>query len=269
MSPSKGADDAGTDTDRENQEVANVARRPSRAMSPFDRPRSPTPDDSVRALVKTGASPVPTSQGNAESKPSGEHQPQDAKQKDASRRGSAAENRSKSPSPALSDQHRQSDEKQPIVPQPPQSRRESTNKGDQQQTSRPSSAAKPKHDDSTLNRPASRPGSAAADEFPANEKRSKLFKTEETFQLPTNDMHEQRPAGSAPSSPRGESTGQANSVIEQNRSRPPSADNRRSQTASPVSNEKVINGDIMPSDSRRESNINQQNAVSSDRKSPR
>ena len=269
MSPSKGADDAGTDTDRENQEVATVARRPSRAMSPFDRPRSPTPDDSTRALVKTGASPVPTSQENTESNPPAEHQPQETKPKDGSRRGSAAENRSKSPSPALSDQHRQGDEKQQIVPQPPQSRRESANKGDQQQTSRPSSAAKPKHDDSTLNRPASRPGSGIADEFPANEKRSKLIKTEETFQLPANNMHEQRPAGSAPSSPRGESTGQANSVTEQNRSRPPSADNRRSQAASPISNEKVIDGDIMPSHSRRESNISQQNALNSDRKSPR
>ena len=212
---------------------------------------------------------MPTSQANAESKPSAEHQPQDAKPKDGSRRGSAVENRPKSPLPALSDQHRQGDEKKQTVPQPPQSGRESTNKGDQQQTSRPSSAAKPTHDDSTLNRPASRPGSGIADEFPANEKRSNLIKTEETFQVPTNNMHEQRPAGSAPSSPRGESTGQANSVTEQNRSRPPSADNRRSQAGSPVSNEKVINGDIMPSHSRRESNISQQNAPKSDEKSPR
>ena len=49
MSPSKLPSDTGNDTDLDNQEVAVVARRPSRAESPYNRPRSPTPDDSRKA----------------------------------------------------------------------------------------------------------------------------------------------------------------------------------------------------------------------------
>ncbi|CAF5040183.1 unnamed protein product, partial [Rotaria socialis] len=51
MSPSKLTPDAGNDTDIDNQEVANVARRPLRAMSPLNRPRSPTPNDSRKASI--------------------------------------------------------------------------------------------------------------------------------------------------------------------------------------------------------------------------
>ena len=262
MSPVEATHGADPHTERVSQEVAAVARRPSGTASPFDRPRSPTPDDSVRALVKTGASPVPV---HAESKPTGEHQAHETKPKDGSRRNSATDSHAKAPSPALPDHHRVGEENQQTAQQPPQPRKESTSKGDQQQTVRPSSAVKPKADDDALNRP----GSAQAHAFPANDNRSKLIKTEQTLQLPTTNIHEQRPTGSRASSAHGEPTAQAHPVTDQDRSRPPSAEHRRSEAISPVSNAKVIDGDIMPSHSRRESNINQQNAPHIDQKPAR
>jgi hypothetical protein len=53
----------------------------------------------------------------------------------------------------------------------------------------------------------------------------------------------------------------------QDRSRPSSDKNRQSPASSSVSNEKIIDGDIIPSKSRRSSNISQQRTTITDQKS--
>jgi hypothetical protein len=245
MSPSKLLDDTGNDTDRDNQEVAIVARRPSRAMSPFDRPRSPTPNDSQKD--STNIEPPSSINDN------------------------------RTMSPTLNDNQQDGEKhKEPTDIVAPSSRRESTAKIDQQQTSRPTSAMKTKPDDNSFEPLASRASSSRTNQFSVTDEQSKLITPSEQLQIPTNISYNDR-LNSPPLSPTGaQSLVLINPLLESNlvqteqeRSRPSSATNRKSPTASIVSNEKVIDGDIVSPPSRRESNISQQQTNVNDQKSTR
>ncbi len=205
-----------TDTDRDNQEVAAIARRPSRSKSPLNRPPSPTPDDSRKTLT------------NDESK-----------------------------RPSSSSYNDNKEEQKQIFEPPtaiisPASRRESTNKTDQQQTSRPSSTTKSNSFESANNN------------FLTTNEQSKLIKPGEQLQIPTNDINNERLNSPPPSPSTTKQTGLTSPLLrssfiktDQDNSRPPSQTNRKSLTSTSVSNEKVIDGDIISSKSRRSSNTSQ------------
>ena len=103
------------------------------------------------------------------------------------------------------------------------------------------------------------------------------MKPGEQLQIPTNNLDNER--SNSPSALAGDiqSLALVNPLLgsslvqkEQDRSRPPSAPNRKSPTTSMMSNEKVIDGDILPSKSRRESHLSQQQQTSStEHKTPR
>ncbi len=258
MSSTKILDDTGNDTDRDNQEVAVVARRPSRAMSPFDRPRSPTPDDSRKAPANI--EPPSTFYNEQLQSPTDE-------------------NRIRSPN--LNDnQYDDEQQKQSFQTPPtiisPASRRESTNKTDQQRTSRPTNAIKTNFDDNSFQSSTHRPSTSDTDHFTKTDEQSKLIKLGEQLQIPTDDLFNER-INSPPPSPSGiKSIALINPLLgstlvqkEQDNSRPSSETNRKSPTTSMVSNEKVIDGDILSSKSRRESTISQQQINNTDQKLPR
>jgi len=220
MSPSKLPDDTGNDTDRDNQEVTIIARRPSRAMSPLNRPRSPTPNDSRKVSISN-----------------------------------------EPPTAIIS----------------PGSRRESTNKNDQQQTSRPITAIQTKSDDNSFEPSTSRQSSARTNQFITTDEQSNLIKSGEQLQIPTDDLDNERLNSPSPRLPKNiKSLVLINPLLgnnlvqnEQDQTGPSSETNRKSLTTSVISNEKVIDGDVLSSKSRRESNISQHQTNNTDQKSPR
>ena len=246
MSSTKIPDDTGNDTDRDNQEVAVVARRPSRAMSPFNRPRSPTPDDSRKAPANI----EPTDENRIRSPNLNDNQYDDEQQKQ--------------------------DFQTPPTIISPGSRRESTNKADQQRKSRPTSAVKTNFDDNSFQSSTHRLSTSDTDHFTKTDEQSKLIKLGEQLQIPTDDLINER-MNSPPPSPSGvKSIALINPLLgstlvqkEQDNSRPSSETNRKSPTISTISNDKVIDGDILPSKSRRESTISQQQINNTDQKLPR
>jgi hypothetical protein len=220
MSPSKLPDDTGNDTDRDNQEVTIIARRPSRAMSPLNRPRSPTPNDSRKVSISN-----------------------------------------EPPTAIIS----------------PGSRRESTNKNDQQQTSRSITAIQTKSDDNSFEPSTSRQSSARTNQFITTDEQSNLIKSGEQLQIPTDDLNNERLNSPSPRLPKNiKSLVSINPLLgnnlvqnEQDQIGPSSETNRKSLTTSVISNEKVIDGDVLSSKSRRESNISQHQTNNTDQKSPR
>lgn len=240
MSPSKVPDDTGNDTDRDNQEVAIIARRPSRAISPLDRPRSPTPNDSLKVSTNN----VPSS-------------------------SIFPPEQTQSPTDIIKDD----DDQQKQIIEPSTSRRQSINKNDQQQGSRPTSAIQTKFDDNSYEPTTSRASSSRTNQFIPTDDQSKLIRPGEQLQIPSDDLDNQRIDSPPPSSTIISGLLLANPLVgsspvenEQNQSRPSSETNRKSPTSSMISNEKVIDGDILPSKSRRESTISQQQLNNTDQK---
>jgi hypothetical protein len=219
MSPSKLPDDAGNDTDRDNQEVAIIARRPSLAKSPVPRPRSPTPNDSRKMSINN----------------------------------------------------------EPLTKIiSPESPRESINKNDQQETSRPINAIKTKLDDDSVEPSGSRPSSSRTSHFITTYEQSKLIKSGEQLQIPTDDFDNERLNSPPPLTTDIKSLVLLNPLLgsnlvqtEQDQSRSTSETNRASPTTSTISNEKVIDGDVLPSKGRRGSDTSQQQLNNIDQKSTR
>ncbi|CAF4305472.1 unnamed protein product [Rotaria sp. Silwood2] len=280
MSPPKLPPDTGNDTDLDNQEVATVARRPSRAMSPFNRPRSPTPNDSRKASTNI----EPPSSLNTEQLESRTHVITDDNTNHSlinhDRTISPTLNDNKSISPIVSNDNQEDEEEQkqnfepPTTIISPASRRESTSKNDQQQTSRPTSAIKEKSYDNLIEPSASRPSSSRSHHSAATDEHLKLIKPGEQLQIPTDDFDNERINSPPPSSSDIKSTALTdpsleNSVAqkEQDHSRPPSEINRKSPTKSIISNEKDIDGEVPSSHSPRENDVNQQQTDLTHRKS--
>ncbi|CAM4905735.1 unnamed protein product [Rotaria socialis] len=277
MSPSKLTPDAGNDTDIDNQEVANVARRPSRAMSPLNRPRSPTPNDSRKASINmerpssAHATPLqsPTDDDTNHSAVDHDHTI-----------SPTVDNNHRSSSPAVSNNNKQEDddEQKQTVEAPTTfvssaSRRESTNTHDQQQTSRPTSALKTKSDDNSFEPATSRPGSSRLHDVIATDEHLKLIKPGEQLQTPTDEFENERTHSLPPSAidtqPMISAVPSLDSNIaqsEENRSRPPSAVNRKSPTKSMLSNEKGIDDEVLPSDDSTDHDIHQQQTQATDDK---
>jgi hypothetical protein len=243
MSPAKLLDDGGNDTDLDNREVANIARRPSRAMSPLNRPRSPTPNDSRKISTNLELSP---------SLP-GEH----------------------SPIPSHDNQEKQGLTPPTAIVSSP-SRRESTNIHDHQQTSRPTSATKVKSDENVVEPSTIRASSSRTHQFSVTDEQAKLITPGEQLQIPKNDLNNERLNSPPPLPTDIKSLALVNPLLgsslvqkEQDHSRPPSETSRKSPTTSMMSNEKIINGDVLPSKSRRESNLSQQQTNNTEHKPPR
>ncbi|CAF0766972.1 unnamed protein product [Rotaria sordida] len=141
------------------------------------------------------------------------------------------------------------------------SRRGSTNKIDQQQTSRPSSAIKSKVNDNSSESSTTK----LNNDFTITNEELKLIKPGEQLPIPTNDIDNEQD-NSPPPSPSGiKQMITANPVLasslvttDQDRSRPSSEINRRGSASSSISNEKVIDGDVVASRSRPASNASQQ-----------
>ncbi|CAF3352469.1 unnamed protein product [Rotaria sp. Silwood1] len=261
MTPSKLSPDTGNDTDLDNQEVATVARRPSRAMSPVHRPRSPTPNDSRKASITIEpSSSLHTKQLQSPTHVTiGDHTT------------SSTLNNNKSISPIVSNDNQEDEEEQKQNFEPlttiisPTSRRESTNKNDQQQTSRPTSATKTKFDDSSFEPSTSRPTSSSLHHSTTVDDHLQLVKPGEQLQIPTDDFDNER-INSPPPSPSGiKSTALTDSSLENNvtqkeqdHSRRPSEINRKSPTKSMISNGKDIDGEVLSSNSPRENDADQQ-----------
>ncbi|CAF2039831.1 unnamed protein product [Rotaria magnacalcarata] len=112
------------------------------------------------------------------------------------------------------------------------SRRESVNKTDLQQTSRPSSAMKSNVNDNKSESSTTQ----LNNDFATTNEQSKLIKSGEQLQIPTNETD----------------NAHVNSLP------PTSENNRKSSTESSVSNKKMIDGDAASSKSRRSSNASQQ-----------
>lgn len=228
---SKSPEDAGAETDRENQEVAEIARRPSVARSPVNRPGSPTPDDSTRVVAETRSSPAATPQDQERvPSPAVTHdQPQATNDLP---RMSPVGDQAKSPSPVLMQRRSPTDEQSA-------SRRESPVATDEKPPSRLSAASK------------EQPGSKAAS--PTASRRS--------------SDHVQEPihtTASPPSSPKINQLVTANPVLE-DQARRSSTVKRASPTPSQDSREKVLDGEpVHPPPSRRESQVK-----GADTKSPR
>jgi hypothetical protein len=218
-------------------------------MSPFSRPRSPTPNDSRKASTNVEQPPT-----NLIKHDQTNHSPID-------------DNRARSPT--LDNQQQKEIFEPPTAIISPPSRRESTNKTDNQQTSRPTSAVKTNFDDNLLQSSTNRRSTGDADHF---------TKTDEQLQIPTNDFMNER-VNSPPPSPSLsgiKSVAAINPLLgsslvqkEQDGSRPPSETNRKSPTTSMISNEKVIDGDVLPTKSRRESTISQQQINNTEQKPSR
>jgi hypothetical protein len=259
MSPSKLPDDAGNDTDLDNREVANIVRRSSRTMSPLNRPRSPTPNDSRKMSTNAELSPsLPVEHSQS---------PADLIKDDNETNQSSI----------LSDdnQEKQNFEPPTAIISPP-SRRESTNKNNQQETSRPTSATKIKSDENVVEPSISRPNSNRTRQFSVTDEQLKLIKPGEQLQIPRDDLDNERSNSPPPSSTVIKSLALFNPLLgsslvqnEQDRSRPPSETDRKSPTTSMISNEKIIDGDVLQSKSRRESNISQQKINNTDKKPSR
>ncbi|CAF0848400.1 unnamed protein product [Rotaria sp. Silwood1] len=141
------------------------------------------------------------------------------------------------------------------------SRRENTDKLDQQQSSRSSSAIKSRVNDNSEESSTTK----LNNDFIATNEQSKLIKLGEQLQIPTNDIDNEQ-INSPPPSPSGiKQIVSTNPVLESNlvttdqdRSRTPSETNRKSLTSTSISNEKVIDGDVVSSKSRRSSTTSQQ-----------
>lgn len=244
MSPSKLADDAGTDTDMDNREVANIARRPSLAESPTNRPRSPTPNDSRKMSTSNQVS-VDQSESPTKSTP-------DVRQ---------------SPSPSIEGQ-----EKGVLEP----ARRESASKNNQEQTSRPTSAMKTDSDEKRAGSPSRRPSTSRTNHFFITDDVSKLIKPGEQLEIPISASEREHTNSPPPLPMDVKSIALVNPIVgdtianhEQNRSRPPSETSRRSPTVSMASNEKVVNGDSVLPKSRRESSLSQAPITDTDKKPAR
>lgn len=246
MSPSKLPDDAGNDTDVDNREVANIVRRPSRAISPVNRPRSPTPNDSRKMSTSQQVS-VDQSQSPSKSTPD-----------DLMRR---------SPSPSIEGQAKGNFES---------SRRASASKNNQEQLSRPSSAVKTNGAEKGSETPSRRPSTSRTDQFFVIDDVSKLIKPGEQLEIPTNGIDREH-MNTSPPLPRDLRAlalghpviGDTISTHEQNRSRPPSPSIRPSPTLSMASNDKMMNGASVPPKNGRESSLSQAPTTDADKKPPR
>jgi hypothetical protein len=216
-------------------------------MSPLNRPRSPTPNDS-RKVSNTNE---PSASFFTEQSQSPTHLRKDDEANQ---------------SPILSDDNQQKQIFEPptaIIS--PASRRESTNHTDQQQTSRRESTIKTKFDENSFEPSTSRPNTSRTSQFITTDEQSKLITEGEQLQIPTDDFDNERINSPPPLSPDIKSSAVINPLLgsslvhfEQDHSRPSSETNRTSPTTSMISNEKVIGGDVLPSKSRRESNISKQ-----------
>ncbi len=210
--------------------MTNISRRSSHSKSPLNRPRAPSPDDSSK---------TPT---NVESK--------------------------RPHSSSLNEQKQNFQPPTAVIS--PASRRESTNKTDQQPTSRPSSTIKSKFNDNLFESSTNQ----SNNDFLTTNYQSKLIKPGEQLQIPLNDIDNER-INSPPPSPITKQTVLKNPLLENNRtkteqdhSRPPSERNLKSPMSSSVSNTKLIDGDAVSSKSRRNSNASQQQTTATDQKPP-
>ncbi|CAF4001909.1 unnamed protein product, partial [Rotaria magnacalcarata] len=277
MSPSKLTPDAGNDTDIDNQEVANVARRPSRAMSPLNRPRSPTPNDSRKASINMES--APSAHATQLQSPTDDDTNHSAVDHDHTISPTVNNNhRSSSPGGSNNNNQEDDDEQKQTVEAPATfvssaSRRESTNQDDQQQTLRPTSALKTKSDDNSLEPSTSRPGSSRLHNLIATDERLKLVKSDEQLQIPTDEFANeqthsppQSPIDTQPMISADHSLDSNIAQNEQNRSRPTSAGNRKSPTKSMLSNEKGIDGEVPPLDDSTYHDIHQQQTHATDDK---
>ncbi|CAF2253394.1 unnamed protein product [Rotaria magnacalcarata] len=277
MSPSKLTPDAGNDTDIDNQEVANVARPPSRAMSPLNRPRSPTPNDSRKASINMES--APSAHATQLQSPTDDDTNHSAVDHDHTISPTVNNNhRSSSPGGSNNNNQEDDDEQKQTVEAPATfvssaSRRESTNQDDQQQTLRPTSALKTKSDDNSLEPSTSRPGSSRLHNLIATDERLKLVKSDEQLQIPTDEFANeqthsppQSPIDTQPMISADHSLDSNIAQNEQNRSRPTSAGNRKSPTKSMLSNEKGIDGEVPPLDDSTYHDIHQQQTHATDDK---
>jgi len=122
----------------------------------------------------------------------------------------------------------------------------------------------------------SRASSSRTHQFITTDEQSKLIKPGEQLQIPTDD-HDAERLNSPPTLPKGiKSLGLINPLVgsslvqhEQDQSQLSSETDRRSLNTSTISNEKIIDGDVVSSKSRRESNISQQQINNTDQKSTR
>jgi hypothetical protein len=213
-------------------------------LSPINRPRSPTPNDSVE--ISTNNEPL-SSTFLAE--------------------------QSQSPTDLI----KYDDNQQKQIYEPsPASRRESTNKDDQQQISQLTSVIKTKFDDNSFEPSTSRASSSRTHQFITTDEQSNLIKPGEQLQIPTDDFDGEQ-LNSPPSLSKGiKSLALINPLLgsslvqhEQDQSQLSSETDRRSPNTSMISNEKIIDGDIVSPKSRRESNISQQQINNTDQKSTR
>ncbi|CAF3576930.1 unnamed protein product [Rotaria sordida] len=244
MSPLKLPTDTGNDTDLDNQEVAAVVRRPSRALSPLKRPRSPTPNDSRKASITM--EPLSSTHVKTDDNINHDHTI------------SSTLNNNESISPMVSnDNQENAEEQQQNVESSPTtiissaSRRDSINKNDQQQISPSTSQSNSSH----------------PHHLSTTDEHLKLIKTGEQLQIPTDDFDNERihspPPPPSPSGSKSMALTDAsleNDVAqkEQVHSQPSSEINRKSPTKSMISTEKDIDGEVLLSNSPRENDINQQ-----------
>lgn len=247
MSPSKLPDDAGNDTDIDNREVANIARRPSRALSPLNRPRSPTPNDS-RKMSTSNQISVDQSQTPTKSIHDDQIYP--------------------SPSPTNEGQIKDNVESTPSIVSSP-SRRESASRNDQEQPQRPTSALRTNTEEKPAETSVRRPSTSRTNRFVVNDEQSKLITAGEQLQIPTDDSSSSLPMDTQSLLLVNPLIGSTLAQNEQDRSRSPSETNRKSPTASMISNEKVIDADTVPSNSRRESSLSQKPLTDADQKPTR
>lgn len=243
----KSPDDAGTETDRENQEVSEIARRPSVARSPVDRPRSPTPDDSARAMAKTGSSPVPATQDQSRI-PSPTVVDQQPEPTEDIPRMSPVINQSKSPSPVLMER-RSPTEEQPVATSQPASRRESAAMVDQKPSSRAPTPSKSKPESNTVS--------------PAGSRRASDHLSETNQPPATDHTAETRSVTSPPLSPKVEAIVATNPLLD-DQSRRSSVAKRQSPTPSQGSPRKDAEAEPATVPSRRESQVH-----AADLKTPR
>jgi hypothetical protein len=139
----------------------------------------------------------------------------------------------------------------------PASRRESENKSDQQERSRPTSAVKSKLDEPS----ASRPNSNRQSDFSSTNEQSKLIKPGEQLQIPTNYI-DNALLNSPPPSPSGvKQLTLINPLLENNLNKTEENNSKSSSETNlqhSISNEKIIDGDVVSSKSRRNSNKSEQ-----------
>ncbi|CAF3956697.1 unnamed protein product [Rotaria sp. Silwood2] len=258
------SDETGSNTDNNNnQEVAPIIRPSSRTKS-----RSSTSDDLHKTLADVESSQRPQSPFVGEQAQSSSRitSPQTTKNDT----NILTINQS-SPVNAHDEEQKQTLEPSSTatISSSSSSRRESTNKLDQQQTSRTSSAVKSKVNDNSSESSTIK----LNNDFITTNDQSKLIKPGEQLQIPTNDIDNEQNNSPPPSPSAIKQMISTNPVLEsslvttdQDRSRPPSETNRKSQTSTSISNEKVIDGDVVSSRSRRSSNISQQQTTITDQK---